>query len=1027
MTMYTLQQALTVRASVFDKAYKDVVLDLTDLADNNIDPDRFFAENYITRGMGQLYQAVFGRLEGTNPDGIFKLTQAMGGGKTHSMIAVGLLAKYPEYRLQVMGEVYKSTFKGAAKVVTFSGRNRPENGIWGHIAEQLGKSEVFSHLYKRSEAPGQSEWIKLLQGDPVVLLIDELPDYLGYASTVQFGLGSLAEKTGRALTTLLTAISKDELSNVVLVLSDLTGSHEKGSSRIASVLADFEKETRRTAKNFTPVQQNTTEIYHILRKRLFENEASDHQIAEVAKAYREALDRANRMDLTNESASKMEAAIQESYPFHPAIRPLYERFRENDGFMQTRGLIRLMRTLVSRMYDPEAGFAHERYLIHPYDIDPNDSDTVTELNNINGKLFNAISHDIASGGQAAAEKLSEELANDLPSRAAKLVFIASLNATPNGLKGLKQNEIVAFLAAPGVEVSALGSTVLPKLRENSWYLHADKTGSLLYKDVQNVSAKISTYRKNLTRESLTKEIRKRLEELFVPQMKDLYQELAVLPAVGDIEERKDKITLVIYYPYQGGSLHPDLQEKYDNTRYKNRLLFLTGDHPSMDTIYENARSILATREVIAEMDSDKVPTSDPQYQEAQNMRENYQLYFRSAATNVFTKLFYPSHRGLVEVNINLTFDKNRYDGEAQIRKTLEAKNKFTTHLAASSFIMQLEQKLFSGQKQRPWNDVVEAAATDPSWVWYKPNGLDQVKAEQFQKDLWREDGNWVRIGPFEKPSTEVLVKDQGVNPDTGKRQLKIEALRGTTVFYEYGTKVSTDSPEWDTRKLLETDEMHIAFLCVDEEGAHPTGDPFQWTNTIELKYDYAQQGDAFLVSFQVTPLQAEIRYSTDGSNPANGGIYSAPFLAKPQTKILAVATKAGIQSPQVNFDLPKANDTSEAIDKGKALRYRARFSRPTTSETYQALGLLKKHQAQLEGPELQAKGEGQQYVVIQASPGLYFPAEAVEQHLRYLQDHLLPQGDISLKAKCLQFATGQHFLDFARESGLTFKPGDCEQ
>ena len=101
-------------------------------------------------------------------------------------------------------------------------------------------------------------------------MLDELPDYLNYASTVQFGLGSLADKTARALTTLLNAIGKEELSNVVLVISDLQGSYAKGSSKIAEVLADFENETKRMAKNFTPVQQNSNEIYHILRKRIFD-------------------------------------------------------------------------------------------------------------------------------------------------------------------------------------------------------------------------------------------------------------------------------------------------------------------------------------------------------------------------------------------------------------------------------------------------------------------------------------------------------------------------------------------------------------------------------------------------------------------------------------------------------------------------------------------------------------------------------------------------------------------------------------
>lgn len=175
--MKNLKALCIPRQSVFDKSRRDVVLDISDLTDGKIDPDTFFAENYVTQGMKALYQAVFKRLEGGTDDGVFKLTQTMGGGKTHNMIAVGLLAKHPEIRQKVMGAVYSTTFKDAAKVIGFSGRENPRYGIWGHIAEQLGKRDLFRDYYDPLEAPGQSAWINLLKGEKVVILLDELPPY----------------------------------------------------------------------------------------------------------------------------------------------------------------------------------------------------------------------------------------------------------------------------------------------------------------------------------------------------------------------------------------------------------------------------------------------------------------------------------------------------------------------------------------------------------------------------------------------------------------------------------------------------------------------------------------------------------------------------------------------------------------------------------------------------------------------------------------------------------------------------------
>ena len=77
----------------------------------------------------------------------------------------------------------------------------------------------------------------------------------------------------------------------------------------------------------------------------------------MARAYAQAVRDAKQMDITSASPEKFAQLLKESYPFHFAIRDLYARFRENPGFQQTRGLIRLMRVLVSRLFDPQAGKA----------------------------------------------------------------------------------------------------------------------------------------------------------------------------------------------------------------------------------------------------------------------------------------------------------------------------------------------------------------------------------------------------------------------------------------------------------------------------------------------------------------------------------------------------------------------------------------------------------------------------------------------------------------------------------------------
>ena len=95
-----------------------------------------------------LLREAFKRFEGRSDSGVIKLTQAMGGGKTHNMIALGLLAKYPKLRKNVMGDLLESSHLGQVRVIAFTGRESDTPyGIWGALAEQLGKKDEFKDYY----------------------------------------------------------------------------------------------------------------------------------------------------------------------------------------------------------------------------------------------------------------------------------------------------------------------------------------------------------------------------------------------------------------------------------------------------------------------------------------------------------------------------------------------------------------------------------------------------------------------------------------------------------------------------------------------------------------------------------------------------------------------------------------------------------------------------------------------------------------------------------------------------------------
>ena len=117
--------------------------------------EEFFSENWVTGGMRHLLREAFRRFAGRSASGVIKLTQAMGGGKTHSMIALGLLARYPELRAEVMGGDYQEKDLVAVRVVAFTGRESDAPlGIWGAIAEQFGKPAIRDLYARFRENPG---------------------------------------------------------------------------------------------------------------------------------------------------------------------------------------------------------------------------------------------------------------------------------------------------------------------------------------------------------------------------------------------------------------------------------------------------------------------------------------------------------------------------------------------------------------------------------------------------------------------------------------------------------------------------------------------------------------------------------------------------------------------------------------------------------------------------------------------------------------------------------------------------------
>ena len=1049
MSLHTLCKP---RPSVHAADRRATVLNLDTFLKGQVSGAEFFDENYFTHGMLTLVDRAFRHLGGSGAgSSVFLLSQAMGGGKTHSMIALGLLARDPELRRQVLlGEQNPAPNLGACRVAGFNGRSTDAaGGIWGSIAEQLGKAEQFArYVSPLLSAPGPEAWKQLLGGDPLVLFLDELPPYLEYAVAVPVGNADLGVVTTAALANLFVAVA--DMNNVCLVLSDLAGSNFSiGQSRLQDAfnraVHGISSESRRIAVPITPVNPNGDELYHILRKRLFAQVAPEAEIKLVAGAYREALREAVQMGLTTTSPEVLYSRVMDAYPFHPDLRELVGKFKENEGFQQTRGVIRLMQMVVSNLW--KSGKAAAIDLIHPYELDLNLDEIASEVRTINPSLSEAIAHDIAHSGDAEVEQIDLVNGNSDASDAARLILVASLSTTPGAIHGLREYQLVDCLQRPGRNLSTFKANVLDKLAIRAWYLHNSTDGRLFFKNQQNLAAKLLSKALSLHGATVDRMLSEHLESYFSASLRDCYQTIKILPPPDEVQIEQEKTTLIIVRP--GGQanqlpISADWQAWWAQQQYKNRVLFLTGSRDTFQKVLDSARQARALQSIEDDLTSEETPANDPQWRAVDALRDRVGLQFTAALKEAFDQIVYPSiNAALRATGTDLAFAGNQ-SGEATLRHTLEGVQKFTTKIDDDSYRIRAEARLFGSTESKVvlWSDFKRAAAVNTNWPLHKVSALDDLKAECLRRDLWREEGNHIRRGPFPPPIPEVVVRELSVQEDgDGATYLKIEPLHAPMLVFETGDAEPTSaSSPVPTPTRFEATGLRYRFLAHDPADLARTSAVKEWTAKLRLKYQLHNRGDHFEVEMLVLPKAGDIviRYTTDGSSPTSVGTatYDGPFRVPANCRIvcaMAVSATYGLNSEPIRITIPQRGDP---VLPPINLTHPARWTQQTKLDDAGAVWDIIQRLEQAGGGgvaivahdiSLTAESEdGQQNVEYSGALDSGYVASAVKTVAERLQE-IVSAGSLRMSVGSLEFPSGQALLDWLRVTNQPFNAAKVSQ
>ena len=1020
------------KKAIFDPSQWDAPFEITQLRDDPKKLDNFFDENFTTDNMKRLFGAAFKRFEGNTDQFLIKLTQTMGGGKTHNMLALGLLAKNPKLREKNLKPYYDYSINEEVRILIFSGRET-DTTLAQSLAKQAGNESLFADIIKTNKAPAPGEWISLLKGKPTLILLDELPTYFDYAETQPIGMSTLARVTSTALANLLIALGRDELKNICLVLSSLEGSHLQGNQIIDQSLQDAINEVNRNPLiALQPVQLNSDDIYAILRKRIFEDfDLNSKEIEAIANSYVKELEKAVQSGINILAPHSIKEEIKKSYPFHPSIKEIYARFSQNQNFQQTRGVIRLMKKIVADLWSTKK--ADELLLIGAHDFNLNNRDIAEEIVNINDKLKNAIDHDISrEGGGSIAEKYDAEKVGTSANDFLKLSLIASLSNIPNADVGLSESEIVKYLSRPNAKyiVPAIIADTAKPLLSLAWYLHENNEGKLFIKDVQNLNAKINSYSQNLSAEQIREYLKQKLEELFKPENKDCYQDVIVFPNLSNLRITQDRISLIIYPPQSSAQLHPDLQKYYETEQYQNRMIFLSGQQTSMATLENVGREMLAIKRIVEDYDKQGTPKNDPNYRDAQNRLETRIGNMLQATQSTFTWLYYPLSDGIASVGFRMQFTGNQYKGEDQIRKTLREEQKFEDdvfQLESDIFRQKVETRLFTTNPIL-WSEILRKAASNASWQFTPPDALQKIKVKSVREGKWKElEGNRIEKGPFPPPQTEIFVKQISRDSKTGIVILDITPRHGDRIHVELnGNPASPASLIVDEPSRYETSEMKLSFLCTDSTGKSKTGTPISWTNTIEIKSDWFNDGTTPKCKLQAIP-DAVISYTTNGDDPKeSGGKYDGPFSVDGVKMIKAIALKQGVYSRIEELIVPDKKGTPQKpIDPLKPLTWKWKKQFDDNSTAYDFYKNLKEIGAVAIGADLNVQ-LADDWIRFNTQIEMNMSGEHLESFSNQLID-LLPQGKIILKVQGIYFNTGAAFNEWINRTHISYNPNDIHQ
>ena len=500
------------------------------------DPKLFFDLTHVTKNLTGIYEDVLSRMAHGGSRPLLVIDTTFGGGKTHTLVALYHLFSHPDIAKknnelkQILSRMDLSTIPDISLVaidchnissVKMPGKART---IWGEIGRQLDQYEMIKTYDQEMRRPGADTLAKLINSTnkPVLIMLDELVNYLKDAKAEPVGEQNLAEVTVSFFHTLTDVIVNSKNAMFILTLPGSESAYKEESELLESYKQKIKEISGREGSFTVPMERS--EIYDVIRKRLFRT--VDNQYAtDVAENLQKFYALHQESFPAEVMSLEYRTKTAKSYPFHPVLVDLlYERVATIAEFQKTRGVLRLLSHVLKNIYHNIDKLDSDP-IITPGIIDLNDMSIFQELTNkiAKGEFQSVINSDIVNDENTAkCQKFDNKTAYGSNTRISTAIYLYSLIGSNNATsKGCSQNELVLATSVEGITYPKDVLVDVINLENSLWYIY-NNTGKLYFSVEVNLNKVIADETQNIDQTLYDPEIKGRLRKMLSSDFFDVH-------------------------------------------------------------------------------------------------------------------------------------------------------------------------------------------------------------------------------------------------------------------------------------------------------------------------------------------------------------------------------------------------------------------------------------------------------------------------------------------------------------------------